>query len=131
MIVLQAMKVSEILKSLAPKNQEELSLLRVVLSCAEKLHKGPHMDLGLGPAYRSGGFLEEQPGIHFDAQTFLQSIPEDSKKYLHGLVEALDIYQSIYGHPLHIQNITISDKSVRALKQIRDMCLEEGVRSLY
>ena len=89
-----------------------------------------HSDLQLGSVQVAMNVSHEsQPAIAgFDLPTFLGSIPEDAKRYLHGLVEAMDIYQSIYGKPL---SISLSEQSVRELKQIRDMCIEEGLRSIY
>jgi len=125
----QRVNVSEVLKSLVPKDQEELSVLRFLLHCAQWLRRDTHMDLGLGPVRRSNERTTNT--FSFDVPGFLELIPEDSKRYLHGLVEALDIYQMIYGQTLTAQNITLSDKSVYELRQIRDMCLEDGLRSIY
>ncbi len=120
-------QISEILKTMVPKNQEELSLLRVLLRCAQILHRQEDGELSLGQL----AVASVTVGAHSDVHSFVSRIPADSKKYLYGLVEALDIYQSIYGSTPTAQDITFSDKSVHELKQIRDMCLEDGLRSIY
>ena len=59
------------------------------------------------------------------------SLPEESRNYFYGLVEALEIYQSIHGRWIPVHSLTPGDPSVQELKQIREMCLEEGLRSIY
>lgn len=114
-------EVCEVLKTLSPRNEEELSLLQFLLGCAQRLHCGTSFSLASKMAAEKGADLIQ----------LLGSLPEDAKKYLHGLVEALDIYQAIHGQGLAIQALTLSDKSVYELRQIRDMCLAEGLRSIY
>lgn len=126
---MQATQIGRLLRSLAPTNEEDLSLLQKLVVCARLMQQRGHSDLQLGPRLVQAGIQDSQPGaVGFDLPAFLRSIPEDARRYLHGLVEAMDIYQSIYGRPL---STTLSDQCVRELKQIRDMCLEEGLRSIY
>ena len=128
---MQSTQIGRLLRSLVPTNEEELSLLQNLVVCARLMQQRGHSDLQLGPRLVVAGGQDSQPHpvtAGFDLPAFIRSIPEDAKRYLHGLVEAMDIYQSIYGKPL---STTLSDQSVRELKQIRDMCLEEGLRSIY
>lgn len=124
-------KISSVLKSLIPTNQEELSVLRFVLRCAEKARRSPYRYV----PFHSKSHSKETDGLNLnetlEPERFLEVIPDESKKYFHGLLEAIDIYQSIYGTTIPIQEIGLSDRSVYELRQIRDMCLEEGLRSIY
>ncbi|MBI4405113.1 MAG: hypothetical protein HY537_13200 [Deltaproteobacteria bacterium] len=129
-MVAQRLKISELLKSLIPKDEDELSLLQFILRCAVLLHRPFQSDLALGV---KTSVCVEVPTADWetDLGKFIEMVPEDAKKYFYGLVEALEIYQSIYGRSIPIQNLTLSDRSVRELKQIRDYCLQDGLRSLY
>jgi hypothetical protein len=123
--------IGDILKSLVPKDQAELSVLRVVLQCAQWLtNKGAAVTQLSQPiaAFVEGGAEVVMPD---EIRQLLAVIPEESKKYFHGLVEAMEIYQAIYGQALSVQSIGLTDKSVYEIKQIRDMCLEEGLHSIY
>ena len=104
-------QIATILQSLVPRNEEELSLLQRLLHQAQLMARGI-------PLY------ENDPGL-FDA------IPHDARRYFHGLVEAVEIYQSIRGQSPPVQNLTLQDPVVYELKQIRDMCLEDSFRSIY
>ncbi len=126
----QTGKVSEVLKSLVPKDQEELSILQLVVDCAQSLQRASLMDLRLGRDIAAAN-QESSRGMPLEAKSLLEQIPQECTRYLHGLVEALDIYQTIYGHSLQGQSLTLADKTVYELRQIRDMCLEEGLRSIY
>lgn len=66
----------------------------------------------------------------FDPWEFIHQIPEQSIRYFHGLVEALDIYQSIHGKAIPV-SIDPNDDSVREIRQIRDYCIQEGLHSIY
>lgn len=98
--------LSEVLKSLLPRDEEELNTLQTVIESLQSLNRARRGDL-------------------------IGSIPSEAHKYLHGLIEALEIYQHIYGHALTVSSLSLSGKAVHELRQIRDMCLEEGPRSLY
>jgi hypothetical protein len=107
-------QLSRILKSLQPRNANELSILRFVLNCAEQI--------------RDAKAVDRRKDLH----TFIQQIPDETRRYFHSLVEAMEIYQSIRGPTLPLQTLSLSDYTfVAELKQIRDMCLEEGLRSIY
>lgn len=126
---MQATQIVRLLRSLVPTNEEDLSLLQKLVVCARLMQERGHSDLQLGPRLVKAESHDLQPvAVGFDLPAFLRSIPEEASRYLHGLIEALDIYQSINGRPL---STTLSDQNVRELKQIRDMCLEEGLRSIY
>ena len=132
-MLIHKLKLSSVLKTLVPKDQEELTILQWVVESAQSLQRASLMDLGLG---RLAAFSHSQAttGVapsYNQGQQLLEQVPEDCKRYLHGLVEALDIYQTIYGKTLRGQSLSLSDKSVHELRQIRDMCLEEGLRSIY
>lgn len=130
-MVAQGAKISEILKSLVPRDQEELSLLRFILHCAHFLQRGGLSDLSLGPVPVVAVRVDQSQIVGAEIKGFLEQIPEDSKRYLYGLVEAIEIYQSIYGRAIPIHNITMKDTLVYELKQIRDFCLQDGLHSIY
>lgn len=128
-MMLERLQLSETLKTLMARDQEELSLLRFVLHCAQLIHRAANTDLSLGQSELA--VVSASNGVGADVQNFLSDISEDSKKYLYGLVEALDIYQSIYGRALSVQNMSLTDRSIYEIKQIRDMCLQDGLKSIY
>jgi hypothetical protein len=137
-MVTEKMRLSDILTSLDAKEPEEISLFRFLLQCAHAFHKRNHSDLGLTTRKVSGAetlrMYSSDGGIHgtnMDILRFVEELPRHSMRYFHGLVEALDIYQSIHGKPLPISTISPSDESVRELKQIRDLCIQEGLHSIY
>jgi len=117
-------KFNKVLLSLRPGDQEELSILRAILSCAQSMNKKVLSDQNA---------LEENSGNDYPAnpKEFLTLIPDDSKRYLYGLSEALDIYEQINGHALRPQHLTLADDSVKKLRLIRDMCLDSGIRLAY
>lgn len=127
----QIKKISDILKSLIARDQEELSLLQWVIEAAQSLHGGSQMDMGLQLDGRSMAVVQSSAGLPFDIRRFLEMIPEDASRYFNGLIEALEVYESIHGEPVPVGSLTLSDKSVLELRQIRDLCLEEGLRSIY
>jgi hypothetical protein len=131
-MVFQTIKTSELLRSLLPKDQEELSLLQFILHSAQTLQRGSALDIGLVKS-ATVALAEEKPGFGLpaDVQNFLMNLPEDLKRYFHGLIEAVEIYHSIHGQPLPINRLTLTDETVYELRQIRDMCMEEGLRSIY
>lgn len=119
--------IEGVLKNLVPKDADELSLLRLVLHCAQQVQKGSSLE----PARPSSPCEAHQVFDAAELRSFVASIPEGGRRYFHGLVEALDIYQSIHGHTLKLQNVSLSDQSVHELKQIRDLCLQDGLHSIY
>jgi hypothetical protein len=127
--IVQGIQIAQLLRNLVPNSQEELSALRRVLTFAQLLQRRTHADLELGPARPAALSVETENGT--DLSSFLKAVPDDAKRYLHGLVEAMEIYQSIKGRALPVQNLTLRDQCVYELKQIRDMCLEDGLRSIY
>src|SRR5687768_11415367 len=102
-------RVARVMKSLAPTDDEDFSCLRAVITRA---HQTQH---------------EIERGTE-ELIAFLSALPEELTRYFHGLVEALEIYQSIHGRPV-LQDL--SENTVRELRQIRDLCLAEGLRSIY
>lgn len=122
--------VGDILKSLIPKDQAELSVLREVLLCAQWLTNREALATGTRPPIAAVA-QETQSAMPEEIRQLLALIPEESKKLFHGLVEAMEIYQSISGKNLSVQTIGLADKAVHEIKQIRDMCLEEGLHSIY
>jgi hypothetical protein len=95
--------------------------------------KGAHSDLTHGQASLLALKELEVPTSDVDVQRYLDVLPEESKKYFYSLIEALDIYQSIRGRALAVQGVTmsISEQVFHELRQIRDMCLYEGAKTLY
>ncbi len=109
-----------VLKSLMPEGQQELSHLKWVLYFARRVQKGLWQD---GSATPVPLFSQKQvpPG---EVATFLSSLPSDCQRYFHGLVEALEIYQSIHGKEIPVDEASLRNGVVHELRQIRDMCLD-------
>lgn len=128
---IEKVRASELLKSLLPKDQEDLSLLQFIVHCAKLLHRGSQIDLGLGRT--SVALLEEGKGFGLteDVQQFLLSLPEESKRYLHGLSEALEIYYSMANHPIAQPVFSLSEGAFQEIKQIRDMCMDDRFCAIY
>lgn len=93
--------------------------------------RGAHIDLSLSQSQFNQVVDSPFPSLEIDIRRFLELIPESSKKYLHGLIEALDIYQSVHGVPLSPQSLRLDDSIVYELRELRDMCLQDGLRSIY
>lgn len=120
-------KLAEIIQSLMPKDQEELSLLGVILECVQEGRpRGTPLSSALNFSNQSGSFQ-----IVSEVKSLLESIPEDARRYLHGLGEALEVFQSIHGRRLAVTSLVPSDPLLRELRQIRDLCLEDGLKSIY
>ena len=124
----QQSQLHEILESLAAETPQQLSVLRGLVAFAQGLQNG-----GLGFSWASGLANDVCRAFDLAAEfpTWLASLPEASKNYFHGLVEALEIYQSIHGRWIAVNSLTCGDTSVQELKQIRELCLQEGLRSIY
>ena len=126
-------QVTEVLKSLVPKDPEELSLLRSLLFCAQRIYRKAHQDLGIHSRTLK---LEDSrmagaPSPEFEIQRMIDSIPRQERRYFDGLVEAMEVYHSIYGRPVPVNTVTQGGPVIRELRLIRDQCLHEGLRSIY
>lgn len=130
-MIFQGVIVDRVLRSLLPRGPEDLAILRFLIYCAQLIQRAGHTDLSLNRgeavAYRD----PQAPQIDFDIPKFISGLPEASKKYFYGLIEAVDIYQSIKGRSLHSDTLRVDDPTVHELRQIRDMCLDDGLRSVY
>lgn len=124
-------RLSDLLKSLLPKDQEEILLLKTVLACAQHFQQRTYVDFG--PSGMKELMLTEL-SVNGGLQEFLDllhSLPADALRYFHGLVEALDVYRSIHGRGVPLNSINIDEKWVHELRQIRDICLDDGLHSIY
>jgi hypothetical protein len=110
--------ISEILDSLVARNSEEESLLQTLFGIAQSLLNLGQKDLGLMAVAAS-----EQPAL----RELLTTLPESARTQFFGLVEALEVYQSIHGEPL----VRLNDAVVTELKAIRDLCLNGGTHASY
>ncbi|MCB0404595.1 MAG: hypothetical protein KDD51_07390 [Bdellovibrionales bacterium] len=130
-MIFQGVTVDRVLKSLLPRDTEDLAILRFLVYCAQLIQRAGHTDLSLNRmeavAYRD----PQVPSVEFDIQKFIAGMSEASKRYFYGLIEAVDIYQSIKGRSLHSDSLVADDPVVHELRQIRDMCLDDGLRSVY
>lgn len=122
--------VNEVLTQLTAHSSDELSVFRMVLYCAYSLHQRNSTSLGMSRRVSEVVSFDAGPGYSTDILQFIREIPRHSMRYFHGLVEALDIYQSIHGRPIPI-TIDPSDDAIRELRQIRDLCIEDGLHSIY
>jgi hypothetical protein len=122
--MLDLTKILEVLKSLVAHDPEEWSALRLILSCADFLYQGRPL-----PA------VSNSPRTAEDAANLshqlLEGLPGDYKRYLYGLVEALEIYHSIHGKILSVGDISPAHPSIGELRQIREMCLDDSLHCVY
>lgn len=133
----EKLKVDEVLTTLSARDSEELSVFRMLFYCAHFLHRRNQGDMGLDQGKKvinefvSFDLPTEAPlEAIADPFAFIREIPAQSMRYFHGLVEALDIYKSIHGKPAP-QAIEPTDAAVKELKQIRDLCIHDGLHSIY
>lgn len=127
--------LAQILVSLSATNTSEWSVLKTLLGYADKM-RAREASIGLhGSEMLSVSSMRLEAsalaGADGDVFEFLAQLPERSLRYFHGLMEAMDIYQSIHGQNLLAAEVLPSEKSLREIKQIREMCMEEGLRSIY
>jgi hypothetical protein len=113
--------LSEILESLVARNPEEESVLHSVLGFAQSLLNVGQKDLGLITAVAS----TEEPAL----KELLTTLPETSRTQFFGLVEALEIYQSIHGRASSL--VRFNEAAVAELRTIRELCLQGGTHALY
>jgi len=97
-------KAAGVLRTLAVSTPEEQEILETLLGCAQRASQG----------------------IRSEVHQLVSDLPGDAQRHFHGLVEALEIYQSLHG-PCS----TPRELKLREVKQIRDLCLSEGLRSIY
>ncbi len=114
--------LSDVLKSLVAHNAEEASVLQSVLGMAQSLLAMGQKDLGLAALSAPEGQEPELPKL-------LSSLPEESRTQFSGLVEALEIYQSIHGTVTSILNL--NETAVSELRKIRELCLHGGTHATY
>ncbi len=127
-------KLSELLISLVPQDDDELSVLQQVMACALYFQQKAFLSLGpLGreSAISMANLSSRAEGLSDEFTKVLSSIPEQASRYFHGLIEAMDVYQSIHGIAVPIATLSARDRSLQELKQIRDMCLDEERRAIY
>ena len=127
----QKEQVFEVLESLAAQTPQELSVLRGLVAFAQSLQARAQRDLGFAWAADLAHEVCSAFGLASDFPRWLACLPEESKNYFYGLVEALEIYQSIHGRWIAVNSLTPGDTSVQELKQIRELCLQDGLRSIY
>lgn len=127
----QLQEVHEILESLAADTPEQLSVLRGLVAFAQGLQSRAQRDLGFAWAADIASEVCRAFDLAAEFPLWLAELPEKSKNYFYGLVEALEIYQSIHGRWISVNSLTSGDTSVQELKQIRELCLQEGLRSIY
>ena len=129
-------QLAQVLKSLVPRDQNELSVLRTLIASVQEYQRKTLAEMamsGFGDlmamAQTEREVRNKNGGTEF--REFVASLPQDTLRYFHGLAEALEIYQSIHHQPVPVGRLTVDDASVHELRQIRDMCLDEGLRSIY
>lgn len=114
--------LSYVLQSLVPRDAEEMSLLKVLLTSVRAMHRRAYADLGF--ARVAGGSNVTLASGYSASEELLAAIPTSDKRYFDGLVEAFEIYQSIHGEAVPVESL--SDLALRELRRIRDLCLDSG-----
>lgn len=102
------LQTAGVLKTLAVSTPEEREILETVLAWAQKVSQG----------------------LRLEVPSLMRQLPQDAQRDFHGLVEALEIYQALHGPSVTTRELTAETK-IREVKQIRDLCLSEGLRSIY
>lgn len=120
------LKLTELLESLVPNEPQDSVMLREVLSWANKLRQADAVALSHESTLRL-----QSNAAGGDLFSIFLDLPAAAKRYFHGLVEALDIYHSIHGDDIDTSLLCANAPELVELKKIRDMCLEEGLRSIY
>ncbi len=124
-------RISGLLKSLLPKDQDDVTMLRTVLACAQHFQKRTYVDFGPSGMRE---LMVTELSAHGGLQEFLDllhGLPPDALRYFHGLVEAIDVYRSIHGKGVPLGTLSIDDKWMHELRQIRDICLDDGLHCMY
>jgi hypothetical protein len=117
--------LSEILKSLVARNDEEATLLQSILRVAQSFLTSGQRDMGLALAASSPSERESETAL----PQLLTALPEESRTHFSGLVEALEIYQSIHGPVASI--LSLNETAVTELRKIRELCLDGGTHAYY
>lgn len=127
-MLVEKLAISQVLTSLSIRDTSDLPLFQAVFYSAQAVHR------------KNYGFITQRldsvvafgadESLAFNPWEFIKQIPEQSIRYFHGLVEALDIYQSIHGKMVPI-SIAPEDEAVREIRQIRDLCIQDGLHSIY
>lgn len=127
-MLIEKLAVSQVLTKLSVSSASEIPLFRALFYCAHAVHRRNQGQLvqRLDAVVAFGANEEDS----FDPWQFIREIPEQSIRYFHGLVEALEIYQSIHGSPVPV-TVEPTDDAVREIRQIRDICIQEGLHSIY
>jgi len=110
--LLNAKRLTELLRSLNASDRQEKTTLEWVFQVAEELR-----------AKEAAKSL----GASFEVRKFLEFLPSDAKRYFYSLLEALDIYYAIHHHPVSssLVGLSQSENFYKEIRQIRDMCLLE------
>lgn len=114
--------LSEVLKNLVAQTAEEQSVLQAVLGIAQSFILRGQRDLGLAVAATASSDSHGLPQL-------LTTLPEESRTHFFGLVEAMEIYQSVHGTAASLLNL--NESAVSELRKIRDICLEGGTHAYY
>ena len=120
--------IARVIKSMMPKTREELSQLSWVIHFARRVQKGVWRDPRLEPLV-AFEFAGGRPPS--DVGSFIETLPSDCQVYFHGLVEALDVYHSIHGREVPLEEGSLKENIIHELRQIRDMCLDTNLRVPY
>ncbi len=98
---------TEILKNLVARDSEERTVLQSVIQFAQSPNSG----------------------INQEIPQMLTALSEESRTHFFGLVEAIEIYQSIHGTASAL--LSLNDAAVAELRKIRDICLSGGAQAYY
>lgn len=117
--------IQYLLESLSPRTEEEIHTLQTALACAE--FYGVNSPLGMLSVGRNGLVASQAtlPGGFPEFRKFLDSVPPESARLFHGLVDALGVYRDIHGRGFAIDQLRQGQEALTELRQIRDLCLDE------
>ena len=123
-------RITEIITNLNATSPDDLELFYQLLRAAQTIQRRNQPDIGLSNRLNSVVGFGSSVETPLDVIEFIRLIPDQVLRYFHGLVEALEIYQSIHQKPLPTQ-IEPTDSIVGELRKIREYCILEGLHSIY
>src|SRR5262245_32150185 len=106
------------------RSPEEESVLQSLIGFAQTLLSRGQKDLGLALAAEPLAAVGST-----ELPRLLTGLPEESRTHFSGLMEALEIYQSVHGTLGSLLNL--NEAAVAELRKIRDICLQGGTHAYY
>lgn len=121
-------KIRKVLRSLAPRNDEELHLLGTLLGLAGSVVDRAS-DLAVAAAVEWERTSGELPRSYSFPEVF-NSVPEDVKDEFYRLVEAVQVLRSIRTPDSEVSQLIATPESLGEVRRIRDL-MPSSFRTRY